>query len=122
MSVINPRAIGLVNTTGQQGQRRQAHAPHPKKEGHQLSPLGRAGKIAFAPLAGVAKGLTSGTKATAAATTTVGALAYTSHPLLAATVGVGSFIGVPLYAAAKAIGRLLSNLKAGITGHTAPGQ
>jgi len=112
MSVVNPNH-SPYRATGRPAQQ-------PKNQGQHLSPGWRAEKILISPLAGVGQGLISGVKAGGVAGGFVTTFAATKHPILATLTGLGSLVGVPLYATAKGLCRFFSNIKAGITGHTAP--
>jgi hypothetical protein len=114
---MNLNAGAMVQRPLRQPPRSAAQAPAKQKD-IQLSPLGRVGKVAFSPVSAATAGIGGGFKATFLTALAAGGLAKTAHPISAGLVVLGGFVGVPVYAAGKAIGRFISNLKAGITGHT----
>lgn len=116
MSVINPYSANH----GYRPTSRSVQQTQNNQQGQHIGALRRTGNLAFAPVDGVFKTLTSGIKGSGVAAATVGGLVYTKHPILATFAGLSSLVAVPLYAVGSGIGRFFRDIKTAVMGHTAP--
>ena len=97
---------------------RTQQANNPNRPSKILSTGQRIGDIVGLPLWASLAGLGGAVKGLGVTTLASVGLAKTNHPVMAAIAGVLGLAITPVYATAKAVGSLFSNLKAGITGHS----